>query len=102
MKCLRHLKKKEDDGRNTSLLVFTCSHGRFMRETRERKNICIRHSFEKKKMYVYIYIYIYTGEKSMRMCIFVASYCLDIGALIFTTMYQLPSYYLHNIVAPLV
>jgi hypothetical protein len=67
------LKKKEDE-RNASLLVFICSHGRFIRK-RERENICTRHLFEKKK-------YIYIREKTTCTYIFVIllsrHWCLDI------------------------
>jgi len=83
--------EEEEDGRDVSLLVFTCSHGRFMwkekRETRERERkypLDIQSKRREKSLY--------KREIKRRVRTYSSSYCLDIGALIFTTMYQLPSY----------
>jgi hypothetical protein len=79
-------------------LVFTCSHGRFIRK-RERER-------EKERKYALdIHLKrrkIYILEKRRRARTYSSSYCLDIGALIFTTMYQLPSCYLHDMLTSIV
>ncbi len=59
---------------------------------RERENIYTRHS---KRRNIY-------KRKRRRVRTYSSSYCLDIGALIFTTMYQLPSYYLHDMITSIV
>ena len=62
---------------------------------RQREKMCTRHSLGKEKN-------IYIRERRRRARTYSSSYCLDIGALIFTTMYQLPACYLHDVLTSLV
>ena len=61
-------------------------------ENRERERI---YALDEKKRNIYI-------QKRRHRHTYSSSYCLDIGALIFTTMYQLPSYYLHDMITSIV
>jgi len=93
MKCLRHLKRRRRRGRKRRfpiglhLFAWQVHVKRKKRNARERERkypLDIQSKRREKSLY--------KREIKRRVRTYSSSYCLDIGALIFTTMYQLPSY----------
>ena len=95
MKCLRHLKKEKK--KTEEMLPYWSSLVRMAGscEKRERERKYALDIYSKRRK-------IYIKEKRRRVRTYSSYYCLDIGALIFTTMFQLPSCYLHDMLTSIV
>jgi len=105
----KRTKKKE---RHVFLLVFHLFAWQVhvkIREKREKQREKTHYERERarererKKIYTYEKEEFYIKEKRRRRVrTYSSSYCLDIGALIFTSMFQLPSCYLHDMITSIV
>lgn len=99
--CLRHL-KRADARVFPYWLAFPRMAGSCEKRNeeeereKERKAALDIHSFGKREKHIY------KREQRRRARTYSSSYCLDIGALIVTTMYQLPACYLHDMLTSLV
>ena len=98
--CLRHL-KRADERVFPYWLAFPRMAGSYEKRKeeereKERKAALDIHSFGKREKHIY------KREQRRRARTYSSSYCLDIGALIVTTMYQLPACYLHDMLTSLV